>query len=598
MRAARRITLGVSILAVLTAVLPSVVAAETVENLVARATNANSWSMTCTPGIGQVTCTQNIRIASWSMQIKPATGPIDSVDTAAQKSTLPLDTTSMSWMTDMHQFACGDPKGIDAFVQQVGALQKNASLGPVTIGTCRLTGGLFGGATAPPVYRVTSLQLAPPTAPPTATPGPTATPVATPKATPTATPKLTPAASITTHPTPTPAHTPVADATATPPPTPSPSVAPTETVAPSPSPIVAGEQTGPPTPGPSTPVAGPAEPTPMPSPAPTLPTFEQSVLGITDVDTDTGDIGGSLLLALLMLLIIGFAGELFNNTVENNYSVIAGWLKKGPLGALRNLGGSFLGEARIGLVAFLLLTALVSSFVDPHFGLDLRSLGEFLGFLVGLVIVLLSFKLPPMLAHRRRTGDLGRLRPLPWALVIAALFVLISRIANLQPGYLYGIVLGAIFVKEVSPREEGRETFFGSLWTLGAAVLGWLGLTWVHGLGLSSQDPVVTLFATACAAVAVAGLEATAFGLMPMRFMPGYAVYRWNRVAWATLWGVSLFGFLHILIAPSSGYVSQLSPSAFAAALGVFAAFGAVSILTWGYFRFRRPTPALDIRFD
>jgi hypothetical protein len=344
--------------------------------------------------------------------------------------------------------------------------------------------------------------------------------------------------------------------------------------------------------------AGPGEPTPVPTPAPTQPTFEQSVLGITDVNTDTGAIGGSLLLALLLLLIVGFAGELFNNTVENNYSVITGWLKKGPLGWLRNLGGKFLGEARIGLVAFLLLTALISSFVDPHFGFDLRSLGEFLGFLVGLVVVLATFKLPPMLAHKRKTGDLGRLRPLPWALVIAGLFVLISRIGNLQPGYLYGIVLGAIFVKEVTPREEGRETFYGSLWTLGAAVLGWLGLTWVHGLGLDSQDPVVTLVATACAAIAVSGLEATAFGLMPLRFMPGYAVYRWNRVAWALLWGLSLFGFLHILIAPTSGYVSQLSPNAFAAALGVFAAFGALSILTWGYFRFRKPAAPLEVRFD
>src|SRR4029077_14674840 len=118
-------------------------------------------------------------------------------------------------------------------------------------------------------------------------------------------------------------------------------------------------------PGPTTPVAGPGEatPTPAPTPVPSQQTFEQSVLGITDVSTDTGAIGGSLLLALLMLLIIGFAGELFNNTVENNYSVISGWLKKGPLGMLRNFGGRFLGEARIGLLAFLLLTALVSCFV-------------------------------------------------------------------------------------------------------------------------------------------------------------------------------------------------------------------------------------------
>jgi len=171
------------------------------------------------------------------------------------------------------------------------------------------------------------------------------------------------------------------------------------------------------------------------------------------------------------------------------------------------------------------------------------------------------------------------------------LFVLVSRIGNLQPGYLYGIVLGAIFVSEVSDREEGRETFFGSLWTLAAALLAWLGLTWVRTVGFPEDSFGVTALSTAFAAILVAGLEATAFGLMPMRFMPGYALYRWNRLGWAVLFGLSAFAFIHILIGPTSGYVSELSPAAFIAALGVFAVFGALSIGTWLYFRFRRPEP-------
>jgi hypothetical protein len=329
------------------------------------------------------------------------------------------------------------------------------------------------------------------------------------------------------------------------------------------------------------------QPPAAPTPAPTQPTFESSVLGIEDVNADVATVGGSLLLALLLLLIIGFAGELFNNTVENNYDEISGWFKKGPLGWLRRLGGKLAGEARLGLLVFLGLTAFVSSFVDPHFGIDLRSLGEFLGFLVGLIVVLASFKLPPMLAHRRKTGELGKLRPLPWALVIAALFVLVSRLGNLQPGYLYGIVLGAIFAKDVSDKEEGRETFYGSLWTLAAAFVAWLGLTWARSLGYDPNGFGITLLSTAFAAILVAGLEATAFGLMPLKFMPGHAVYRWNRLAWGVLFGLSVFGFVHILIGPTSGYVSQLNPQAFIAALGVFAGFGVVSILTWGYFRFR-----------
>jgi hypothetical protein len=323
-----------------------------------------------------------------------------------------------------------------------------------------------------------------------------------------------------------------------------------------------------------------------------------AVLGIQDrpINAEPTAIGGSLLAALLLLLLIAFAAELFNNTVENNYDVISGWFRKGVLGRLRHLGARLFGggEARVGLVAFLALTALVSSFVDPNFGLNPRSLAEFLGFFVGLVVVLASFKLPPMLAHRRATGELGRLRPLPWALVIAALFVLVSRLGNLNPGYLYGIVLGAIFVKDVSDSEEGRETFYGSVWTLAAAAGSWAALLYVRSTGADPNGFAATLLSTAFAAILVSGLEATAFGLMPLRFMPGHAVYRWNRLAWALLFGLSVFAFLHILIGPTSGYVSQLSPQALVAGLGVFAAFGALSILTWAYFRFRGEPLAED----
>jgi hypothetical protein len=269
--------------------------------------------------------------------------------------------------------------------------------------------------------------------------------------------------------------------------------------------------------------------------------------------------------------------------------VISGWFRKGPIGWFRRTFGRVHVNppGRPGVLLFIALTALISSFVSPGFGLTLGSLAIFLGFLIGLIVVLASFKLPPILARRRKTGELGQLRPLPWALVIAALFVLVSRLAHLQPGYLYGIVLGAIFVSEASGEDEGRETFWGTVWTLGAAVLAWIALTWLRGLGLPSNGFGFLVLSNAFAAILVAGLEAAAFALMPLRFLPGYVLYKWNRPVWAMLWGVSLFAFFHILIGPTSGYVSQLSPEGFLAAVGVFAAFGALSIGTWLYFRLR-----------
>ena len=243
------------------------------------------------------------------------------------------------------------------------------------------------------------------------------------------------------------------------------------------------------------------------------------------------------------------------------------------------------------LVIALAVAALISSFLSPDLGLNAASLATYLGFAAALVVVLISFEVPALLEHRRVTGEVGRLRVLPWALIIAALFVLVSRLTALQPGYLWGVVLGVVFLRMNTAADEGREQAAGALWTLTVAVLAWLALGWLRGSAGTDGSFLAIATETALAAIVVAGLEAVAFGLMPFRFMPGVAIYRWNRPIWALLFGASLFGFFHILIGPSSGYLSDLSLQGWLAALGVFAAFGAFTVLFWAWFRFR-PVPA------
>jgi len=238
-----------------------------------------------------------------------------------------------------------------------------------------------------------------------------------------------------------------------------------------------------------------------------------------------------------------------------------------------------------------LVAALISSFLYPQFGLDLNSLATFIGFVIALVVILVSFELPGLLEHRRVTGEMGRLRVLPWALILAAAFVVISRVASLQPGYLWGVVLGAVFLMPDEERDEGREAAAGALWTLAISVAAWIALGWLRGSAGTSTSFLTVMTGTALGAIVVSGLEAVAIGLLPFRFMPGASVYRWNRVAWAALCGASLFAFIHILIGPTSGYLSNLTAPAWMAALGVFAAFGAFTVLFWAWFRFR-PAPA------
>jgi hypothetical protein len=238
------------------------------------------------------------------------------------------------------------------------------------------------------------------------------------------------------------------------------------------------------------------------------------------------------------------------------------------------------------------VVALISSFLNPALAPTAEGIAIFLGFLLAIGIVLITFELPGLLVHRRYTGETGRFRVLPWAIILAAAFVLISRIWALQPGYLYGVVLGVVLVQAVAPQVEGREAAVGATFTLILALVAWALLAWVRGAGLPPDDLVVIVAETALAAIVVSALEAVAFGLMPFRFMPGYVIYRWHRPIWALLWGLSLFGFIHILIGPNAGYLSDLSPEALLAAMGVFAFFGAVSVLFWAYFRFVYRAPA------
>jgi hypothetical protein len=309
-----------------------------------------------------------------------------------------------------------------------------------------------------------------------------------------------------------------------------------------------------------------------------------AVAGVAAVSLEPAALAVSAALALLLLLFMAFAGELLNSTLEGNYDEVAGWFGAvaGPMGRLARLW-----RGPIGLLAFLALGALVYAVLDPGMGADLAALATYLGLLIGLVVVLVSFELPGLLLYRRRTGEMPRIRALPWTLPAAAVCVLLSRVADLQPAYLYGILVGLVFAREPTPTEEGRAAAAGALWTLVVAILAWLSLDWVRSGGLASGGFAPVMVETALAVTVVAGLEAVALGLLPMRFLAGAAVYRWRRAAWAALFVAGIFAFLHILVGPQAGYLAELDPAGLIIACAAFVAFGTFSVLFWAYFRYR-----------
>jgi len=500
----------------------------------------------------------------WSADIEPASGPVTALTTTATQFVAPLDQRGIAMMEGLHVPTCVDRLGVEAFIAKVGAMVGNGSMGPRAVGACSMT-GVLQAAPRSYVYTVRSTVVLPAT--PTPTPTPTASSVATAGRTapPTvgAQPSVASSASSATP-------TPSSSATATPARTASPTSTASPSASPTPEQEVAGIVGSPP------PAVGGRKPRPLPGLG-----FASSVATPDLVRFDAGTVGASAFLALLLLLVMAFPGELFNSTVESNYDEIAGWPRRLRL---PGLGGVWSGPA--GVVFLLALGALVYSLLDPGFGTDAASVASYVGLLAGLVVVLGAFELPGLIMHRRRTGELGSLRALPWTLVAGAVCVLVSRLAQFEPGYLYGVLLGVVFSRPQTDTDEGRQGAAGALVTLLTAVAAWLALGWLR-LHVTDGSFARIASETALAAIVVAGLESVAFGMMPFRFLNGAAVRAWSRLAWAALFGAGVFAFVHLLIGPQSGYLAELSPSGLAAALAVFAAFALISVATWGYFRFR-----------
>lgn len=310
--------------------------------------------------------------------------------------------------------------------------------------------------------------------------------------------------------------------------------------------------------------------------------FADAVPTVAEVSTDPIVFLQSAALAALLVFLMPFPSQLFNSTLETHEDEVKRWLRLDRLGSAVAGIGAVWGSWP-GVIGFTLLAALLYGFLDPGFGISLASLATFLGMLVGIVLVTAAFAVPVVLAHRR-LGDRWSLKVVPVSLLIGVACVVLSRLTGFQPGYLYGLLIGLAFARELSAAEEGRATAIGAVVMLAVAFVAWLGLGAIpegEGFGL-------VVLRTSLAALMVAGLEGVVFGLLPMRFLPGEPLYAWNRILWGGLLAVGAFAFFHILINPASGYLSDSSRTPLFTVVALLGGFSLVSVAFWAWFRFHK----------
>jgi hypothetical protein len=166
--------------------------------------------------------------------------------------------------------------------------------------------------------------------------------------------------------------------------------------------------------------------------------------------------------------------------------------------------------------------------------------------------------------------------------------VVLSRAVHFQPGYFYGLVGGLALARSLARDESGRLAARTAAILLALSVVAWLALQPVAAAARQTGTGLGSVLAeNVLGGVFWAALDTLVIALLPLRLLEGAKVVGWSRRAWVVLYGLVLLAFVHILLRPGTGYVSNTTTSPASVVIGLFAGFAVFSFAFWGYFRFR-----------
>lgn len=333
------------------------------------------------------------------------------------------------------------------------------------------------------------------------------------------------------------------------------------------------------------------------------PWLTQVLRPATQISWKVADVGRSLALTLSLVLLIAFPSQLFNSTLQAHYDEVMGRLGRfRPAGRLpswlRGLtareGG---GSPRLLLAGVFVLGGLMGSLLDPRWGFDRATLEGFLGILVATAFTTAVYTWVHAQYYRRALQLHGRFRIYGGGILVALACLLVSRLTAAEPGYLYGVLLGftvGAAGSRLARHHQGRQVGLGAAATLLVSVAVWLLWTPVKAAADATDAGPLVVLSTAMAGVFAGGITSLLFGLLPLRWLDGEKLLAWRRLPWAVLVLAGMFLFVHVVL---NNAASTPHPGRnLAVTVALFAAFGAVSVGFWAYFRFRAervaPLPA------
>ena len=327
-----------------------------------------------------------------------------------------------------------------------------------------------------------------------------------------------------------------------------------------------------------------------------------------DAFSSTAAVIGSAAVAIGGTFFLTFPAHLFNLTFQENYDALRAWWvalpgrlhrkrksRTTPAAAEPTTDGEpkpeaelSVGKERIRFALVVLAGALFGALLDPRFGPNARTAESYVAIVATVIVGVAVPALVTATYHRFRSGGATHhVEALPGGLLIAAGCVLVSRLAGFSPGYLYGVVAGVAFSKALATRQKGHVIALSTMTTLTVAVVAWLA--WVPVDRIAEKPGAFAGLVIAddfLGSMFVGGLVGTAIGLLPLQFLPGWALKEWHRGVWAALFAATLFGVVDILLLRHHGRGGHTS--SLLTTLVLFVVFAGGSIAFREYFARKR----------
>jgi hypothetical protein len=311
--------------------------------------------------------------------------------------------------------------------------------------------------------------------------------------------------------------------------------------------------------------------------------FTNSVKTVSDVLGSPVTIAAAAGAGLLLLMFVALPAELLNSTLEQHYERMFGrlpFLKRRTGPRFPGLVALFERNKIIGGVVLTALAAIIFGFADPGFGFDLASVRTVLASAIALFIVGYVASALTGLILRGRWEMVTTIELKPLGIVLTVIGVVLSRLLDFSPGFLFGLIIGLGMVGASSLAERVRLTLLNSAFIFGFAIIAWIGYSAIAGDTTGFWD---TLGNDTLVAVTSEGLTALAVGLLPFRFLDGEGLFERSKALWAGVYLVAAAAFVLILIPAANNWGETTGPVWFW--LSVLVVFSLVAFGIYLYFR-------------